>query len=66
MQVNEIMTSNPRTIALTTTIGQAWEELRELDVRHLPISTGPSGSGWQWLEDGGGGPMFGLRGGRHA
>ena len=40
MQINEIMTSNPRTIDLTTTIGQAWEELRELDVRHLPVVDG--------------------------
>ena len=40
MQVNEIITSNPRTIDLTTTIGQAWEELRELDVRHLPVVDG--------------------------
>jgi acetoin utilization protein AcuB len=40
MQINEIMTSSPRTIDLNTTIGQAWEELRELDVRHLPVVDG--------------------------
>ena len=40
MQVNEIMTSNPRTIDLNTTIGQAWDDLRELDVRHLPVVDG--------------------------
>jgi acetoin utilization protein AcuB len=37
MQVNEIMTEVPVAIAVTTSIGRAWEMLRDLEVRHLPI-----------------------------
>ena len=37
MQINQIMTSSPVTASVRTTIGQAWEALGALEVRHLPI-----------------------------
>ncbi len=37
MQVNEIMTPRPRTVSTRATVGEAWEALRELHVRHLPV-----------------------------
>lgn len=37
MQVHEIMTTSPLSIGLRTSVGEAWETLRTLDVRHLPV-----------------------------
>ena len=37
MTAREIMTANPQTIAPHTTIAEAWDLMRELDVRHLPV-----------------------------
>lgn len=37
MQIDEIMTASPVTVRESTTIGQAWEVLRTLDIRHLPV-----------------------------
>jgi CBS domain-containing protein len=38
MQIDEIMTRAPRTITATTTIGEAWDVLRTLELRHLPVT----------------------------
>ena len=37
MQIEEIMTASPLTVRESTTIGQAREMLRTLDIRHLPV-----------------------------
>jgi acetoin utilization protein AcuB len=37
MRINEIMTASPVTIRETTSIGQAWDQLRALEIRHLPV-----------------------------
>lgn len=37
MQVDDIMTRSPRTVGTGTTIGEAWDVLRALEVRHLPV-----------------------------
>jgi acetoin utilization protein AcuB len=37
MQINEIMTASPVTISQTTSIAQAWDVLRTVDIRHLPV-----------------------------
>ena len=40
MQIEDIMTASPVTVRDSTTIGQAWEVLRTLDIRHLPVVNG--------------------------
>jgi acetoin utilization protein AcuB len=40
MRVQEIMTPEPVAIGIGTSIGRAWEILRDLDVRHLPVVDG--------------------------
>jgi acetoin utilization protein AcuB len=35
--VSDIMTRAPLSITARTTVGQAWEVLQSLDVRHLPV-----------------------------
>ena len=37
MRIEEIMTASPVTVRETTTVGQAWDVLRTLDIRHLPV-----------------------------
>ena len=37
MRIEEIMTASPVTARETTTVGQAWDTLRTLDIRHLPV-----------------------------
>lgn len=37
MRIEEIMTTSPITVRQTTTVGQAWDALRALDIRHLPV-----------------------------
>jgi CBS domain-containing protein len=37
MRIEEIMTASPVTVRETTTVGQAWDALRSLDIRHLPV-----------------------------
>jgi len=37
MQVNEVMTPAPTVVRESTSVGEAWEMLRSLDVRHLPV-----------------------------
>jgi acetoin utilization protein AcuB len=34
------MTSNPATVTPRTTIAEAWDLMRELDIRHLPVVDG--------------------------
>jgi acetoin utilization protein AcuB len=40
MTAEELMTSNPATVAPETPIAEAWDLMRELDVRHLPVVEG--------------------------
>jgi acetoin utilization protein AcuB len=40
MTVRELMTSSPTTVTPRTTIAEAWDLMRELDVRHLPVADG--------------------------
>jgi acetoin utilization protein AcuB len=40
MTAEELMTANPATVTPTTTIAEAWDLMRELDVRHLPVVDG--------------------------
>lgn len=37
MNAREVMTRTPLSVTPRTTIGQAWEALKALDVRHLPV-----------------------------
>ena len=37
MQIDDIMTASPLTVRDDTTVGEAWETLKRLDVRHLPV-----------------------------
>jgi acetoin utilization protein AcuB len=37
MIVQELMTTRPVSVSAETPISQAWEMLRDLDVRHLPV-----------------------------
>jgi acetoin utilization protein AcuB len=37
MIVQELMTAEPASVRLDTPISRAWEVLRDLDVRHLPV-----------------------------
>ena len=37
MQVHEIMTTGAVSVRVRTTVGEAWEALQSLDVRHLPV-----------------------------
>ena len=38
MQIDEIMMRAPRTITSGTTIGEAWDVLGTLELRHLPVT----------------------------
>jgi acetoin utilization protein AcuB len=40
MTARELMTSHPVTVTSQTTIAEAWDLMRELDVRHLPVVDG--------------------------
>jgi acetoin utilization protein AcuB len=40
MTARELMTQSPTTVTPTTTIAEAWDLMRELDVRHLPVVDG--------------------------
>jgi acetoin utilization protein AcuB len=40
MTARDLMTSNPATVTPRTTIAEAWDLMRELDVRHLPVVEG--------------------------
>jgi acetoin utilization protein AcuB len=40
MTARDLMTSNPVTISPQATIAEAWDLMRELDVRHLPVLDG--------------------------
>lgn len=40
MTAHEIMTSDPATVTLRATIAEAWDLMRELDIRHLPVVDG--------------------------
>lgn len=33
----DVMTDDPRTVRMDDSIGEAWQVLRELDVRHVPV-----------------------------
>lgn len=37
MAINHIMTCNPVVVRETTSVARAWELLRDLDVRHVPV-----------------------------
>jgi acetoin utilization protein AcuB len=37
MTAHDLMTPNPDTVGPQTTIAEAWDLMRELDVRHLPV-----------------------------
>jgi acetoin utilization protein AcuB len=37
MQVSELMTPSPATVTPDASIGEAWDLMRELDIRHLPV-----------------------------
>jgi acetoin utilization protein AcuB len=37
MSARDVMTPAPATVMPWTTVGEAWELMRELDVRHLPV-----------------------------
>ena len=37
MKVHELMTPTPLSVDARATIGQAWEAIQSLDVRHLPV-----------------------------
>jgi acetoin utilization protein AcuB len=37
MRIEEVMTASPVTVSESASIGQAWEALRSLDIRHLPV-----------------------------
>jgi acetoin utilization protein AcuB len=40
MTARELMTGSPATVTPQTTIAEAWDLMRELDVRHLPVVDG--------------------------
>jgi len=40
MTAHEIMTSDPATVTSRATIAEAWDLMRELDIRHLPVVDG--------------------------
>ena len=40
MTAHEIMTPDPVTVTPKTTIAEAWDLMRELDIRHLPVVDG--------------------------
>jgi CBS domain-containing protein len=40
MTAREVMTPDPATITPRTTIAEAWDLMRELDIRHLPVVDG--------------------------
>jgi acetoin utilization protein AcuB len=37
MTARELMTENPAAVSPRTTVAEAWDLMRELDVRHLPV-----------------------------
>lgn len=37
MTADELMTPNPATVTARTSIAEAWDLMRELDIRHLPV-----------------------------
>ncbi len=37
MTAGELMTRNPATVSPRTSLAEAWDVMRELDVRHLPV-----------------------------
>jgi len=40
MTAHDLMTPNPATVTPQTTTAEAWDLMRELDVRHLPVVDG--------------------------
>jgi CBS domain-containing protein len=38
VQIDAIMTRRPRTITSSTTVGEAWDVLSTLELRHLPVT----------------------------
>ncbi|MBI2207598.1 MAG: CBS domain-containing protein [Candidatus Rokubacteria bacterium] len=37
MRAGELMTSNPATLTPEATVAEAWDLMRELDIRHIPV-----------------------------
>lgn len=40
MTARELMTANPATVTPQATIAEAWDLMRDLDIRHLPVVDG--------------------------
>ena len=40
MTARELMTPNPQTVTSRTTVAEAWDLMRDRDVRHLPVVDG--------------------------
>jgi acetoin utilization protein AcuB len=40
MTASDLMTSSPATVTPAATVAEAWDLMRELDVRHLPVVDG--------------------------
>lgn len=40
MRAHELMTANPSTVTPQATIAEAWDLMRELDARHVPVVDG--------------------------
>ncbi|HET7344030.1 MAG TPA: CBS domain-containing protein [Methylomirabilota bacterium] len=40
MTARELMTPDPATVSPTATIAEAWDLMREMDIRHLPVVDG--------------------------
>jgi acetoin utilization protein AcuB len=40
MTARELMTADPATVSPTATIADAWDLMREMDIRHLPVVDG--------------------------
>ena len=40
MLASDLMTPSPAAVSPETTIGEAWDLMRELDIRHLPVVDG--------------------------
>jgi CBS domain-containing protein len=40
MIARDLMTANPQTVSPKATVAEAWDLMRELDVRHLPVVEG--------------------------
>ena len=46
MTAGDLMTPDPTTVTPEASVAEAWDLMRDLDIRHLPVVEGGPSSAW--------------------